>query len=148
MAKKEQKKHEDAQIDLNPVVLALLDAVRTRKERIKEDIKASPSGISRKEWRAELEKNLSQEKALQAELTEVTKRLQDDTGDAALRQEITSALGKAGEFVQSLTPDARDQFLRATFQKVVVNVDGSENGQDGENALSFQPTVEKRALSA
>ena len=73
----------------------------------------------------------------------MAKRLQDDEGDAALRQQITSALGGAGDFVQSLTPDARDQFLRATIRKVVVNEAGSENGQNGENSLSFQPVVEK-----
>jgi len=142
MAKREQQKHEDTQRDLS-TVLASLESVRARKERIKEEIKASPSKISRSEWRADLENCLVQEKSLQTELTQLTKRLQDDTGDADLRQQITSALGSAGEFVRSLSPEARDQFLKATIRKVVVNTPESENGQNGENSLSFEPVIEK-----
>ena len=130
------------QRDLNTVVAAL-EASRDQKGRIKEEIKAALSGVSRKEWRAELDKILMQEKALQEEMETLTQRLRDESADADLRQQIKAALGNAGEFVQSLSKEARDQFLRATIRKMVVNVPQTESVKNGAEVLTFQPPVEK-----
>ena len=142
LAKQEQQKLEDTQRDLNTVVAAL-EASRDQKGRIKEEIKAALSGVSRKEWRAELDKILMQEKALQEEMETLTQRLRDESADADLRQQIKAALGNAGEFVQSLSKEARDQFLRATIRKMVVNVPQTESVKNGAEVLTFQPPVEK-----
>jgi hypothetical protein len=94
LAKEGQRGHEHLRRDLS-VVTGALEAARSSKQRIKEEITASATSVSRKEWRAELEKVLKEEGSLGAELTEISGRLGDDTQDAEIRQRIIAALGAA-----------------------------------------------------
>jgi site-specific DNA recombinase len=128
LAKEGQRGHEHLRRDLS-VVTGALEAARSSKQRIKEEITASATVVSRKEWRAELEKVLKQEKSLQAELTEISGKLGDDTQDAEIRQQIMAALGSGAALIESLPREGKDQFLRAVIRRVVVNTPSAEKAK-------------------
>lgn len=141
VAKEGQRGHEQLRRDLSEVTSAL-EAARSSKLRIKEEIKASVTAVSRKEWRAELEKVLKEEGSLQAELTELYGKLGDDTQDAETRRQIMAALGSGADFVENLPQESKDQFLRAMIRRVVVNAPAAKKARKASSELTFQPVIE------
>lgn len=69
---------------------------------------------------------------------------QEAEKDSLLRQQITSALSGARDFAASLTQDAKDQFLRATIRRTVVNGPDAESPESGPAGVVSEPEIENR----
>ena len=144
IAKTESSKHEDSQRDHQQLATAL-DEILSQRKRIKEELKISKTAAGRREWRSELEDSFEREKALRVEIAAVSRQLNDDADAAVVREQIIKALGRAGEFVRSLSEEARDQFLRTVIRRIVVNVPEAKAAENSPSGIVFSAPVEKGA---